>query len=51
MYLASQPQLLAHATAFTEKDSLAICQLVKPLTAHLLEADFGSLGLKRAHLW
>ncbi|HEL0505729.1 TPA: triphosphoribosyl-dephospho-CoA synthase, partial [Streptococcus equi subsp. zooepidemicus] len=28
MYLASQPQLLAYVTAFTEEDSLAICQLV-----------------------
>lgn len=47
MYLADQPQLLDHVTAFTEEDSLAICQLVKPLTAHLLETDFGSLDLKK----
>lgn len=46
-YLARTPHLMTDLGCFSKEDTLAICRLVKPMTAHLIQTDLGHLNTKK----
>ncbi|HEQ9313984.1 TPA: triphosphoribosyl-dephospho-CoA synthase CitG [Streptococcus pyogenes] len=46
-YLARTPHLMTDLGRFSKEDTLAICRLVKPMTAHLIQTDLGHLNTKK----
>lgn len=49
-YLARTPHLMTDLGRFSKEDTLAICRLVKPMTAHLIQTDLGHLNTKKSSL-
>ncbi|MGT2935482.1 triphosphoribosyl-dephospho-CoA synthase CitG [Streptococcus castoreus] len=46
-YLAKKKNLLKNLEKFTKEDTIAICDLVKPMTTHLIQADLSHLSSKQ----